>query len=103
MAAAAPRAGAELAAGSLATVAWDGPPRGAEEWEAFLSLDGGRTYRLRITPHLVAPFRHRPGRAAPAASSPTSRTLVSARLDAEPLSLPPVGPSVRLLTGRLNE
>jgi hypothetical protein len=49
----APRAGAELAAGSLAEVAWEGsPPAGAEEWEAFLSLDGGRTYPLRITPHL---------------------------------------------------
>jgi hypothetical protein len=50
---AAPHAGAELAAGSVAMVAWEEPPpRGAEEWEAFLSLDGGKTYRLRITPHL---------------------------------------------------
>ncbi|HEV8580295.1 MAG TPA: hypothetical protein VGX68_14605 [Thermoanaerobaculia bacterium] len=48
----APQAGAELRAGSLAAVAWEDPPAGAEEWEAFLSLDGGRTYPLRITPHL---------------------------------------------------
>ncbi len=48
----APQAGAELAAGSLAVVAWEDPPPEAEEWEAFLSLDGGRTYPLRITPHL---------------------------------------------------
>ena len=48
----APRAGAELRAGSLAAVAWENPPAGVEEWEAFLSLDGGRTYPLRITPHL---------------------------------------------------
>ncbi|HET7451531.1 MAG TPA: hypothetical protein VFL12_02225 [Thermoanaerobaculia bacterium] len=29
-------------------------PLGAEEWEAFLSLDGGVTYPLRATPHLPA-------------------------------------------------
>jgi hypothetical protein len=28
------------------------PPAGAEEWEAFLSVDGGRTFPIRITPHL---------------------------------------------------
>jgi hypothetical protein len=48
----APEAGAELRAGTLAVVAWEDPPPKAEEWEAFLSLDGGRTYPLRITPHL---------------------------------------------------
>lgn len=50
----APVAGHELAAGSLATVEWEGQPplADAEEWEAFLSLDGGRTHPLRITPHL---------------------------------------------------
>lgn len=29
-------------------------PTGAREWEAFLSLDGGRSFPLRITPHLDA-------------------------------------------------
>lgn len=51
---AAPASGAELEAGSLATIAWEGlalPPH-TEEWEAFLSVDGGRTYPLRVTPHL---------------------------------------------------
>lgn len=49
-----PVAGRELAAGSLAVVEWEGQPpiEEAEEWEAFLSLDGGRTHPLRITPHL---------------------------------------------------
>ena len=50
----APAAGAELEAGSLATIAWEGldlPPH-TEEWEAFLSIDGGRTWPLRVTPHL---------------------------------------------------
>jgi hypothetical protein len=50
----APAAGEELTAGSLATVAWEElalPPH-TEEWEAFLSVDGGRTYPLRVTPHL---------------------------------------------------
>ena len=53
----APRAGAELAAGSLAAVEWEDPPPGAVEWEAFLSLDGGRTYPVRITPHLDLAIR----------------------------------------------
>jgi len=53
----APRAGAELTAGALAAVAWEDPPPDAEEWEAFLSLDGGRTYPVRITPHLDLSIR----------------------------------------------
>ena len=53
----APQAGAELKAGSLATVGWENPPPDAEEWEAFLSLDGGRTYPMRITPHLDLSIR----------------------------------------------
>jgi hypothetical protein len=49
-----PAAGAELEAGSLAVIEWEGlalPPH-TVEWEAFLSVDGGRTYPLRVTPHL---------------------------------------------------
>lgn len=63
-AAAAPRAhlfkpedGAELMAGSVAVVQWEEAPPGAEEWEAFLSVDGGRTYPLRVTPHLDLSIR----------------------------------------------
>jgi hypothetical protein len=48
----APLPGTELRAGTLAVIAWEDPPAEAEEWEAFLSLDGGRTYPLRVTPHL---------------------------------------------------
>ncbi|HEY2829704.1 MAG TPA: hypothetical protein VGJ88_06250 [Thermoanaerobaculia bacterium] len=32
-------------------------PAGAEEWEAFLSVDGGAHYAVRITPHLDASIR----------------------------------------------
>ena len=55
----APVAGRELTAGSLAVVEWEGQPpiEKAEEWEAFLSLDGGRTHPLRITPHLDLSIR----------------------------------------------
>ena len=55
----APVAGYELRAGSLAVVEWEGQPpiEEAEEWEAFLSLDGGRTHPLRITPHLDLSIR----------------------------------------------
>ena len=52
-----PAQGATLEAGSALTLEWAPGPdlagfAGAEEWEVFLSLDGGRTYLARITPHL---------------------------------------------------
>jgi hypothetical protein len=49
-----PHDGASLKAGSTAVIDWSGRalPRGAEEWEAFLSIDGGHYYGYRITPHL---------------------------------------------------
>lgn len=53
----APADGAELVAGSVAVVEWEEAPPGAEEWEAFLSLDGGETYPLRVTPHLNLSIR----------------------------------------------
>lgn len=53
----APRAGEVLTGGTTAELAW--APQGPfehlnhiEEWEAFLSFDGGATYPVRITPHL---------------------------------------------------
>jgi hypothetical protein len=43
-----------LRGGSFATIERPAAalPAYAEEWEAFLSLDGGRYYAVRITPHL---------------------------------------------------
>jgi hypothetical protein len=42
-----------LRGGSFATVERPAAlPDNAEEWEAFLSLDGGHYYAVRITPHL---------------------------------------------------
>lgn len=58
----APQAGAALVAGSAAELEW-APVAGfdhlsrVEEWEAFLSLDGGATFPLRITPHLDQDLR----------------------------------------------
>lgn len=60
-----PRHGATLQAGSLAVLAWepldsfDRPARlpRITEWEAFLSLDGGAHYPIRITPHLDRDLR----------------------------------------------
>jgi hypothetical protein len=51
-----PKPGEVLVAGREATVAWR-PLRGLsadglDEWEAFLSYDGGRHWPVRITPHL---------------------------------------------------
>jgi hypothetical protein len=58
----APWAGAALAAGSTAELEWTPGARFADlqkvqEWEAFLSLDGGATYPVRITPHLDQDLR----------------------------------------------
>jgi hypothetical protein len=56
----APAAGSELVAGELATLEWEAEGHGvghATEWEAFLSLDGGRSWPLRLTPHLEIGLR----------------------------------------------
>jgi hypothetical protein len=55
----APSHGAILHGGAEALIAWsaDSLPRGVEEWEAFLSVDAGRHYAVRITPHLDASIR----------------------------------------------
>jgi hypothetical protein len=51
-----------LQAGTMATLEWapladlDGEEKWAE-WEAFLSLDGGATYPVRVTPHLDRDLR----------------------------------------------
>ncbi len=49
-----PRSGAVLRGGTTATIEWSatGLPADAEEWEAFLSIDGGAFYAYRVTPHL---------------------------------------------------
>lgn len=49
-----PANGDALRGGSLATLDWRGValPHEAEEWEAFLSVNGGAYYAFRITPHL---------------------------------------------------
>jgi hypothetical protein len=51
---------AVLDGGARAEVAWEADrplPAQIGEWEAFLSVDGGRHYRTRITPHLDARVR----------------------------------------------
>ncbi len=55
----APRTGDRLEGGSDATLKWaaDVLPPDAAEWEAFLSVNGGGYYAVRITPHLDADIR----------------------------------------------
>jgi len=55
----APANGATLRGGSFAELRWSAAklPPSAEEWEAFLSLDGGKYYAFRITPHLDVDLR----------------------------------------------
>lgn len=50
----APANGATLRGGSFAELRWTAAtlPPSAEEWEAFLSIDGGKYYAFRVTPHL---------------------------------------------------
>jgi hypothetical protein len=60
----APRAGDRLEGGSDATIRWTATslPAHVDEWEAFLSVDGGAYYPVRITPHLdvgIRTFRFR--------------------------------------------
>ncbi len=76
----APAAGAELVAGSQATLEWEAPellagPTRIVEWEAFLSLDGGRSWPLRLTPHLDIRLRRFSFR-VPAFPSPDARLLL---------------------------
>jgi hypothetical protein len=55
----APAAGATLRGGSFAELRWTSAqlPPSAEEWEAFLSIDGGKYYAFRVTPHLDIAMR----------------------------------------------
>jgi len=55
-----PAAGATLRGGSFTEVRWSAAQLAAsdEEWEAFLSIDGGKYYAFRITPHLDIDLRH---------------------------------------------
>jgi len=54
-----PQGGVTLRGGAQATIEWSATslPAHAEEWEAFLSLDGGKYYAFRITPHLDLDLR----------------------------------------------
>lgn len=54
-----PADGDTLRGGRFATLAWSAGRLGpdAEEWEAFLSVDGGRFYSVRLTPHLDISIR----------------------------------------------
>ena len=56
---AAPAAGSTLRGGSVAGLAWSAEalPADIDEWEAFLSIDGGAHYAFRITPHLDIALR----------------------------------------------
>lgn len=72
-----PQAGATLTAGSTVEIAWAplAQLKGAEEWEAFLSVDGGRTYPIRITPHLDLDLQRVQWR-VPAVATDSARLLL---------------------------
>ncbi len=56
----APADGVTLRGGSSAELRWDAAalPAFVEEWEAFLSVDGGEYYGFRVTPHLDIDRKH---------------------------------------------
>jgi hypothetical protein len=72
----APATGIALRGGETAEVAWDADalPVAAEEWEAFLSIDGGQRYAIRITPHLDIRL-HRASFAVPNITTGDARLL----------------------------
>jgi hypothetical protein len=72
-----PQAGATLTAGSTVELEWAplAELAGAEEWEAFLSLDDGATYPIRVTPHLDLDLRRVQWR-VPAVSTRSARLLL---------------------------
>jgi hypothetical protein len=98
-----PRAGASLAAGSIVEVRWDVPCReepGADEAELVLSLDGGMTFPIRVSPELAVcrdAFRWR----VPALASGRARLALRAgsgeASDDERLAL--VGEEFAIVTG----
>jgi hypothetical protein len=55
----APASGVTLRGGSFAELRWAAGqlPPSSEEWEAFLSIDGGKYYAFRVTPHLDIDLR----------------------------------------------
>lgn len=76
----APPAAVPLTAGSTALLEWAPLPGltrlpARQEWEAFLSLDGGKSYSIRITPHLDSDLR-RTLWEVPALPSPDVRLLL---------------------------
>ena len=76
----APAAGKVLQAGSLAELEWTPLATFEEladvkEWEAFLSLDGGGHYTVRITPHLDVDLRRVLWR-VPAVTASNARLLL---------------------------
>jgi hypothetical protein len=75
-----PPPGEDLIAGETAWIEWrDGPGLSrfarAVEWEAFLSLDGGRSFPVRLTPHLDL-GRSRVAFQVPPFASPDVRLLL---------------------------
>ena len=73
-----PKDGTVLRGGSVAMITWTATatlPRDAEEWEAFLSVDGGAYYASRITPHLDIDIRSFEWR-VPNVSSKSVRLLI---------------------------
>jgi hypothetical protein len=86
----APAPGEVLAGGGTAEIAWEptGPlGEGVVEWEAFLSLDGGATYPVRITPHLDVALRRASFR-VPALASREVRLLLRFGDERREASLP---------------
>ncbi len=95
-----PAAGEELQGGSEATFAWEpaGPlDPGIEEWEAFLSVDGGATYPIRITPHLDLDLRQV---RFPVPRLPSGDVRILLRLGDEHREVPVVVPSRLAIAAR---
>lgn len=97
-----PAADVALAGGDTLEITWApaplvGDPFRFEEWEAFLSVDGGATWPIRLTPHLTAEIRSWRVRMP---NIPSDRARLRLRAGDERVERDLDGPRLRILPGR---
>lgn len=83
-----PASGDRLVAGGLTHVRWSSLPPDTEEFELLLSLDGGRSYGLRLTPQLdptVGVYAWR----VPNLPAPRARLRLRVGVDGREIECPP--------------
>ena len=86
----------EVHAGARVTVRWKALPASVEELEILLSIDGGRTYSLRVSPE-IAGCEDEYVWTVPNVSATDARIRIRARIDERETEGPP-SPSFTIVT-----